>query len=442
MAVSSATSSSFPEVSKEQFLRFVGSRDPFASDDIDRRVKECWCQQLLSLQQDNVFKDDFLLLGFSDSENTLEKFHKLACIVSRILGNLPDEHTKEFHDASERKLRRRLSRTFSHLKLSSNNGNGGPSEKLSRFDLLGVLMNKEKFNRVIEVSYFYSITAPFDGVKNRFTCPTGIPLEEQAEVVDSYLGSDGARITVLDCHKLKLPFFPSQLCMTYLQELYLGGNTIAALPHAFRVFQDLKILALDDNLLSDLPVEIEQCTQLGCLSLSKNSFTDLPESLWQLGSLRILDLSYNQIEDLSRIGELPNLEILNVAHNRIKALPDGVGQLKRLVRLDVSGNELTTLSEAINGLDSIKYLYVHGNDIASIPLLDQSCPHLEDVSVSKPEVIEAIASRASVTNIWIVGDSVTGRLVESCSRLGTTLSEGAPVEVSFGEQLHQKRKYS
>jgi len=432
---SSHAKTSVPEVSKEQFLHFVGSREP---DNVDERVRTCWCQQLVSLQQNAIIEKHLFLLGIRGAD--LREFHKLACTVCRILGNLPDTYTKEFHDVSEKKAAERLSRTFSHLKLFSNNNDEGPCETLSKFGPLSILMNMEKFRRLLEVAYQYSVAAPFDGVKNRFACSNRISLQEKAEEVDTYLENDGARITLLDCVNLKLPFFPSELCMPYLQQLYLGGNSIASLPSSVHVFVDLKILTLDDNLLSDLPADLAKCQQLGTLSLSKNSFISLPEVLWRLGSLRILDLSYNHIKDLSRIGELTNLQVLSVAHNKIKTLPQSIGQLKWLVKLDISNNKLTTLPEAINGLDSVKSLYMHGNEISSVGLSDKNCQKLEKVSVSSLELIELFAKRKCVSGIWVDDVSVTDNLIKSCKNKGTTLGKGVPPEVSYGEELYQKRK--
>ncbi|KAH1045335.1 hypothetical protein J1N35_036119 [Gossypium stocksii] len=70
--------------------------------------------------------------------------------------------------------------------------------------------------------------------------------------------------------------------------------------------------------------------------LLRESIIDLPESINYLINLRMLRLRGCPVEDITIIGELKNLEILDLAFSRIKNLPKGMAQLARLKFLDLS----------------------------------------------------------------------------------------------------------
>ncbi len=55
-------------------------------------------------------------------------------------------------------------------------------------------------------------------------------------------------------------------------------------------------------------------------------------------------------------------------------------------------------------------------------------------------LINLFAQREAVTGIWVDDVSVTDELIRSCNELGITLRKGVPSEVSYGEELYQKRK--
>ena len=50
------------------------------------------------------------------------------------------------------------------------------------------------------------------------------------------------------------------------------------------------------------------------------------------------------------IGQLSQLQRLDLGGNQLTALPEAIGQLSQLQRLDLSDNQLTALPEAIGQL--------------------------------------------------------------------------------------------
>ncbi|XP_060675321.1 uncharacterized protein LOC107405461 [Ziziphus jujuba] len=86
----------------------------------------------------------------------------------------------------------------------------------------------------------------------------------------------------------------------------------------------------------------------------------LPSSLCSLGNLRALILRCQNVEGISLIGEIKNLEILDLSRCGIKELPREVGKLPFLRMLDLSGcAQLVIIQpEIISNLKSLEELYV------------------------------------------------------------------------------------
>jgi internalin A len=104
------------------------------------------------------------------------------------------------------------------------------------------------------------------------------------------------------------------------------------------------------------------------LDLSGLRLRRLPEAIGQLSQLQELNLSYNQLNTLPEaIGQLSKLKVLNLTHNRLSTLPEAIGQLSELKKLHLSGNQLSTLPEAMQSLKTLEELYLHGNSGLGLP---------------------------------------------------------------------------
>ena len=75
------------------------------------------------------------------------------------------------------------------------------------------------------------------------------------------------------------------------------------------------------------------------LNLSGLGLTQLPISLGQLIQLQHLDLRKNQLTTLpDSLDQLTQLQTLDIGFNQLTTLPDWLGQLIQLQTLDLSGN--------------------------------------------------------------------------------------------------------
>ncbi|KAL0352796.1 UNVERIFIED_CONTAM: microtubule-associated protein AIR9 [Sesamum angustifolium] len=170
-----------------------------------------------------------------------------------------------------------------------------------------------------------------------------------------------------------------------------------------KVISDAKALCfffvfvyLRDNLLSTLD-GIEVLKRVKVLDLSFNDFKGPGfEPLENCKALQQLYLAGNQITSLKSLPELPNLEFLSVAQNKLKSL--SMASQPRLQVLAASKNKISTL-KGFPCLPALEHLRVEENPIlkmshleaASILLVGPTLKKFNDRDLSREEI--AIAKR-------------------------------------------------
>ncbi|GAB4818031.1 hypothetical protein N2152v2_005077 [Parachlorella kessleri] len=166
-----------------------------------------------------------------------------------------------------------------------------------------------------------------------------------------------------------------------LRVLDLGGNQLAALPPALAQLSALQRLRLSHNALGvgvgDGGSEAEQqgvwgplmaLTQLVVLNLDHNRLTVVPEGISRLVNLEKLALGDNQIGSLPvDMGRLTSMRALSLSQNQLTALPAELGQCSRLEELDLFRNQIQELPLSLGLLLHLKLLNVDKNKIKSVP---------------------------------------------------------------------------
>ncbi|XP_047261960.1 187-kDa microtubule-associated protein AIR9 isoform X3 [Capsicum annuum] len=154
--------------------------------------------------------------------------------------------------------------------------------------------------------------------------------------------------------------------------LDLRGHRIRSLNNGgLNLSPTLEFVYLRDNLLSVLD-GVEILTRVKVLDLSFNDFKGPGfEPLENCKALQQLYLAGNQITSLISLPELPNLEFLSVAQNKLKSL--SMASQPRLQVLAASKNKISTL-KGFPYLPSLEHLRVEEN-----PILEM--PHIEAASI-------------------------------------------------------------
>lgn len=154
--------------------------------------------------------------------------------------------------------------------------------------------------------------------------------------------------------------------------LDLRGHRVRSLSATgLNLSPNLEFVYLRDNLLSSVE-GIEILRRVKVLDLSFNEFKGLGfEPLGSCKALQQLYLAGNQITSLASLPELPNLEFLSVAQNKLKSL--SMASQPRLQVLAASKNKISTL-KGFPHLPALEHLRVEEN-----PILDM--PHMEAASI-------------------------------------------------------------
>ncbi len=118
------------------------------------------------------------------------------------------------------------------------------------------------------------------------------------------------------------------------------------------------------------------------LDLSDCELEEIPDILFQVKHLKVLRipgnryLKANRLQEIpSKIGNLTNLEILDISNNNISELPDDFKNLKNLKQLYIQENKLDKIPTSISFLNELNVL-----DISDNVLIQQGNKNIESLS--------------------------------------------------------------
>ena len=125
--------------------------------------------------------------------------------------------------------------------------------------------------------------------------------------------------------------------------------------------------------LTEIPDNIGNLRNLQELNLNGNSLDQLPETIGNLENLLALYLGNNYLESLPEtIGNLKNLETLELYYNHLDTLPESFGALQNLIRLnmnEVNDENPIVLPKSFGALHNLRHLEIIGNEDALTPEL-------------------------------------------------------------------------
>ncbi|THX51634.1 L domain-like protein [Aureobasidium pullulans] len=188
-----------------------------------------------------------------------------------------------------------------------------------------------------------------------------------------------------------------------LRTLELQSNKLLSLPDGLRELANLQILNVAGNQLTGLPMDVLETLPIVDLNACNNAMVGalFPFSVSGLSKLEYLDVANNSLASLafSENLSLPAIKTINIASNRIVALPDmsgwkelvslaaadnkvsmlpqGFTSLKYLKQADLTGNEITKLHDNIGLMDSLDVLKIAANPLRERKLLNMSTEELK-----------------------------------------------------------------
>ena len=182
-----------------------------------------------------------------------------------------------------------------------------------------------------------------------------------------------------------LEHFPAEILkLKNLQALDLSNNELIDISPNITQLTLLQQLNLRKNKLRTLPGELKELKNLKELKLGLNKFSTVPDVVWEINSLKYLDLSFNKsIFILPKgIGQLKNLDKLNLYSCSIQKISEEIGELEELKELDLFGNNLTELPPTIVNCKKLEIIILNSNvnlDYMTTAKLLAKCPNLKSV---------------------------------------------------------------
>jgi Leucine-rich repeat (LRR) protein len=153
-------------------------------------------------------------------------------------------------------------------------------------------------------------------------------------------------------------------------------------------------------------------TGLRTLVLADNDLTEVSERVGELQDLRMLDLGHNKLRRLpDSLGAIEGLsDFLYLHDNELAALPSSLMGLKRLRYLNISENEFEALPDAVTGMESLIELRVTDNRLTEIPASISRLIRLRELHLRNNRLTtlpDAIASLAELRQIDLRGNPLT-----------------------------------
>mmetsp|Transcript_2893 Transcript_2893/g.8539 ORF Transcript_2893/g.8539 Transcript_2893/m.8539 type:complete len:160 (-) Transcript_2893:164-643(-) len=134
---------------------------------------------------------------------------------------------------------------------------------------------------------------------------------------------------------------------------------------------------LDLSASTDLVCDNLMCEKVGELCLCKFAI-----SFPKIAHVRELCLRENGMDRWPDVWNLPNLEVLDVSHNRLTDVPRELAQLKGLRVLDLSHNRLEAAPTLVCEMPGLRTLRLGGNAFDYVPSDVRSLHTLETLDLS------------------------------------------------------------
>ncbi|MEO1486016.1 MAG: DUF5018 domain-containing protein, partial [Bacteroidota bacterium] len=139
--------------------------------------------------------------------------------------------------------------------------------------------------------------------------------------------------------------------------------------------------------------------------------TSIPKEIGELSELEELNLSNNQLKTLpDQMGKLSKLKRFIITDNELEQLPASLSQLDQLETLGLARNKLTSFPESVLGMESLKVLGIAENKIQSLPSQIEDLSELEGLSLTGTQlktVPMELGKLSKLTSLFLNNNQLT-----------------------------------
>ncbi|KAL9702468.1 hypothetical protein quinque_005986 [Culex quinquefasciatus] len=169
--------------------------------------------------------------------------------------------------------------------------------------------------------------------------------------------------------------------MSGVQWLKLDRTGIDTIPEEMGRLMKLEHLSMKNNQLEKLYGELTDLTCLRSLNMRRNNIksSGIPNELFDLEELTTLDLSHNKLKEVPEgLEKAKSLLVLNLSNNQIESIPPSLFiNLTDLLFLDLSNNKLETLPPQTRRLSNLQTLILNDNPLELFQL--RQLPSLQNL---------------------------------------------------------------
>ena len=191
------------------------------------------------------------------------------------------------------------------------------------------------------------------------------------QAVPADVAALAASLRALDLSANELQALALPPALPVLEELLLADNLLDA-PTMQRLQPalpaTLRILDLTANRMVAFPPALLKLPQLMVLRVARQQLRALPAALSALASLEELDASYNSLGSALQLAPpgLPRLRQLLLNGNCLSSLELDPDRVPRLRELEAADNKITAWPEAVGGLTELHTLHLGNNGLRGL----------------------------------------------------------------------------
>lgn len=138
------------------------------------------------------------------------------------------------------------------------------------------------------------------------------------------------------------------------------------------------------------------------LQLAAGLTTFPPEILQLADTLEILDLTHNRLHALpDEVANLKQLKIIFLSHNEFEVFPSVLGQCPQLRMIGLKANRINVVSEQALP-SSLRWLILTDNHLAQLPADLDRCPHLQKLMLAGNRLRSLPASLSACQNLELI----------------------------------------
>jgi len=147
----------------------------------------------------------------------------------------------------------------------------------------------------------------------------------------------------------------------------------------------------------------------------------LPDAIGNLINLEVLNVKENALTSLpDAIGNLINLKTSYIGSNALTSLPDAIGNLRRMKNLYLFNNQLTEILDTLGeNLLDLEYLQFYNNNLESIPQSFENLKKLRSLDlggnrlITLPNIFEKMTVMKSGARLHIYDNPTMTSLPDS-----------------------------